>query len=175
MGATAGAQALLVPLLRKSVGLSATAAGTVFALGALMGLVAVPALAFLERRTQARWITVAGMVASVGAILIVASATSITHALLGVIPLELGGAVLAAVFVGERQRRVASSMQARVGISGRALVLAAASVGALVASAVAPAAGIRAIYVVMAVLAALVTLASAALLARLERAEGIRH
>ena len=171
MGATAGAQALLVPLLRKSVGLSAPAAGTVFAVGALMGLAAVPTLAFLERRTQPRWITVGGMIICAAAIFVVASAASAPHVLLGVIPLELGGAVLAAVFVGERQRRVASSMQARVGISGRTLVLAAASVGALVASAVAPAAGLRTTYIVMAGLALLVTVGAAALLAQVQRAQ----
>jgi MFS family permease len=171
MGATAGAQALLVPLLRRSVDLSAPVAGTVFALGALMALLAVPVLAFFQRRTKPRWITVGGMLTCVAAIMIVATARSAAHALFGVIPLELGGAVLVAVFVGERQRRVASSMQARVGISGRTLVLAAASIGALVASAAAPAAGLRATYVAMGAIAALVTVGAAALLARLDSVE----
>ncbi|HEY2175355.1 MAG TPA: hypothetical protein VGH85_16230 [Mycobacteriales bacterium] len=60
-------------------------------------------------------------------------------------------------------------MQARVGISGRTVVLAAASVGALVASAAAPGAGLESTYIVMALLAALVTAGTAALLARVEK------
>ena len=57
-----------------------------------------------------------------------------------------------AAFIGERQRRAPQHLQARVGISGRTINMASATVGAALASAATEFTGLREIYVVMAVL-----------------------
>jgi hypothetical protein len=55
-----------------------------------------------------------------------------------------------AAFIGERQRRAPEHLQARVGISGRTINMASATVGSAFASAATTVASVRQIYVAMA-------------------------
>lgn len=166
MLATGGAHALLVPLFRDAVGLSAGEAGAAFAVGALMGLGAPPALAALERHVTPSQLVIALMAITTVAVAVLASAAALGTVIGGVVLLELSGAALAALLTGERQRRAASSLQARVGITGRTIVLTATTLGAAIASVLVHGVGLRTTYWVMAAAGAAVALGAGLVLAR---------
>ena len=131
----AGVLTLLVPLLRDEIGLSSAEAGWALAIGAAMGVVAAPLVGPLDRRfggvTIVLWGTVVNGVTALG----VGLAFGFWALLPAICALYLAEWVTMAAFIGERQRRAPPHLQARVGISGRTINMASATVGAALASA----------------------------------------
>ncbi len=165
----AGVLTLLVPLLRDEIGLSSAEAGWALAIGAAMGVVAAPLVGPLDRRfggvTIVLWGTVVNGVTALG----VGLAFGFWALLPAICALYLAEWVTMAAFIGERQRRAPPHLQARVGISGRTINMAAATVGAALASAATEFTGLREIYVGMAVLTLLVGLVAWRPIRRAER------
>ncbi len=153
---TAGSLALLVPLLRQDVHLSASEAGIVLAAGAATGLVSVPIVAHVN----ARWGPVAMILGSIGAFSLAIGVLGVARgfpvALAAVCVAQLANWVMLAGFIGERQRRAPAHMQARVGITGRMVVVTAITAGSAIASGLTGFVDLRVLYLLMATASVLV-------------------
>jgi MFS family permease len=145
-----GVLTLMVPLLRQDIGLSASQAGWALASGAAMGVVAAPLVGPLDRRFGGVTIVLWGSAVNGVTALGVGLAWSFWAVLPAIAALYLAEWVTMAAFIGERQRRAPEHLQARVGISGRTINMAAGTVGAALASGATAFAGLREIYVAMA-------------------------
>ncbi len=155
LGAAASA-ALIVPLLRQTLGLSSIKAGVVLAIGSAIGL-GVPSLLgrIVPRFGAARvvaWMTGISSLAILATGLapgfaVVATANSVR---------SLTDYSLLSTIIGERQRRVPDRLQARVGISGRMIAVSAIASGAVIGSLLSGPLGVRWVFVLSAVAVAAV-------------------
>lgn len=165
----AGALALPVALLRDEVGLGAGETGLALAVFGLAGVVVAPLVGPLERALGEVWLLVVPNIVFAVAAIAIARA----HGLAIVLPAEavMGAAetVSISAFVGIRQRRAPADMQGRVGISGRMFGATSLAIGAVLASLLADAIGVRAVFVLVGIGTVLVTLAGGVLLARARR------
>jgi MFS family permease len=165
----AGVLTLLVPLLKDAIGLTSAEAGWALASGAAMGVVAAPLVGPLNRRFGGVTIVLWGTVINGVTALAIGLAWGFWALLPAICALYLAEWVTMSAFIGERQRRAPRHLQARVGISGRTINMASATVGAALASAATEFFGLRDIYVVMAVLTLVVGLVAWRPIRRAER------
>ena len=165
----AGVLTLLVPLLKDAIGLTSAEAGWALASGAAMGVVAAPLVGPLNRRFGGVTIVLWGTLINGVTALAIGLALGFWALLPAICALYLAEWVTMSAFIGERQRRAPRHLQARVGISGRTINMASATVGAALASAATEFFGLREIYVVMAVLTLVVGLVAWRPIRRAER------
>lgn len=167
--ASAGDNALLVPLFRDGIGLSAGAVGWLLGAAALASALASPAVAPLCRRFGAGKVAACGLLLTPLPVAGLAAASGVGTALAALLPFELLSWSMGVLWIGERQRRAPERLQARVGITGRMITLAGATAGAGWASGLAGALTITQVYLVMAAAALAVGACAAPLILRLER------
>ncbi len=165
----AGVLTLLVPLLKDAIGLTSAEAGWALAIGAAMGVVAAPLVGPLNRRFGGVTIVLWGTLINGVTALAIGLAFGFWALLPAICALYLAEWVTMSAFIGERQRRAPRHLQARVGISGRTINMASATVGAALASAATEFFELREIYVVMAVLTLVVGLVAWRPIRRAER------
>jgi predicted MFS family arabinose efflux permease len=146
---SAGATALLVPLLRVSVGLSPRQAGVVLACASVMGIVAAPVVHRLESRSPGYRLYLAAVLVSGPVTALVGASVGVVGSVVCVGAWSLVNWVVMAIFIGERQRRAPHNLQARVGISGRMVMTASMAVGAALASTLTALMPLRDLYVAM--------------------------
>jgi hypothetical protein len=166
----AGSNSLAVPLLREELALGADGAGQVLGAGAIAALLATATVSALERRLGPVGLAWAAMLGSALAIAALGAANGAAAALVAVCAVQALVTVFFTNNVGVRQRRAPHALQARVGISGRMVALAALALGSAVASLAADVVGVRAVYEGMAAATLAVTLATAPLMAGARRA-----
>lgn len=142
----AASAALIVPLLRETIGLTSLRAGIVLALGSVVALAVPSVLArVVPRHGAAR--AAAGM----------SALSAIGIAATGLAPGFLAAAVanatrsfadyaLLSTIIGERQRGVPDHLQARVGISGRMIAVSAIASGAVIGSLLSDPLGVRGVF-----------------------------
>lgn len=151
-----GAEALVVPFLRDVIDLDGRHVGWVLGVGSLIGILTGPVILWLEGRTSAPTVIVAGIVVSGLAVLGLAVSTSFWEVLLIWIVLSLAQWVSFTTAIGERQRHAPAHLQARVGITGRAIAIASMTAGATCASLLAHIVELRTLYVGMGIATLLV-------------------
>jgi MFS family permease len=161
-----GAQALIVPFLREDVSLDAGQVGWILGVGAAMGLAAGLLVGTLARRIGGLRLIAAAIFVSALAPLALAGAHGFWTALLAFGALNLAIWVSVTSLIGERQRHAPHHLQARVGITGRAIAFTAMMVGSLVASALAAVVPLRALYLGVGLAALTVAAWAAPVLAR---------
>ena len=171
LGAAASA-ALIVPLLHVTLGLDSLRAGIVLAIGAAVGI-GVPSLLgrliprFGAGRVVAWTTALSGLtVLATGlapGFASVAAANSLR---------QLSDYSLLSTIIGERQRGVPDRLQARVGISGRMIAVAAISSGAAIGALLADVVGVRWVFVISAVAVAIAFAITIPGILRLEREDG---
>ncbi len=168
LGAAASA-ALLVPLLRDTIGLSSRRAGVIIAAGALMGLVVPVLLGWLLPRFGAVRVTSVAMAGSAASILAMGLSTAFLPALASAASRSLADFTILSTAIGERQRGVPDRLQARVGISIRMIAVLAMTVGAAVGALLADPLGVRTVFMLSAVAVAAALVFSFPGLRRAER------
>lgn len=146
----AASYALVVPLLRETIGLNSSQAGIVLGVGAGIGLLVPPLLWRLVLRHGAGRVTTGATVISVGSILAMGVSPGFISVLISSSLRSLMDYTLLSTIIGERQRGVPDRLQARVGISGRMIAVAAIATGSVIGSLLADPFGIRAVYYVSA-------------------------
>ena len=154
-----GAEALVVPFLRDVIDLDGRHVGWVLGLGSLIGIATGPVIVWLEGRTSASTVIVAGVVVSGLAVLALAVSTAFWEVLAIWIVLSLAQWVSFTTAIGERQRHAPAHLQARVGITGRAIAIASMTAGATGASLLAHVVELRTLYTGMGVATLLVAAA----------------
>jgi MFS family permease len=151
-----GAEALVVPFLRQVIDLDGQHVGWVLGLGSLIGIATGPVILWLEGRTSASAVIVAGVVVSGLSVLALAASTAFWEVLVIWIVLSLAQWVSFTTAIGERQRHAPAHLQARVGITGRAIAIASMTAGATGASLLAHVVELRTLYVGMGIATLLV-------------------
>jgi len=151
-----GAEALVVPFLRDVIDLDGRHVGWVLGVGSLIGIATGPVIVWLEGRTSAPTVIVAGVVVSGLAVLALAASTAFLEVLAIWIVLSLAQWVSFTTAIGERQRHAPAHLQARVGITGRAIAIASMTVGATGASLLAQVVELRTLYTGMGIATLLV-------------------
>jgi predicted MFS family arabinose efflux permease len=151
-----GAEALVVPFLRDVIHLDGRHVGWVLGLGSLIGILTGPLIVWLEGRTSAPAVIVTGIVISGLAVLALAVSTAFWEVLAVWIVLSLAQWVSFTTAIGERQRHAPAHLQARVGITGRAIAIASMTAGATGASLLAHVVELRTLYVGMGIATLLV-------------------
>ena len=141
-----GAQVLIVPYLRQDVALDARQVGWILGVGAAMGLVAGLLVNHLARRVGGLRLIAASIVVSALSVIGLAGAPGFWTALPAFGALNLSIWVSVTSLIGERQRHAPHHLQARVGITGRALAFGSMMAGSLLASALASFVPLRALY-----------------------------
>ena len=141
-----GAQALIGPFLREDVALDAHEVGWILGVGAAMGLAAGLVVNTVARRIGGVRIVAAGIVVSGLAAIGLAGAPGFWAALFAFGALNLSIWASVTSLIGERQRHAPNHLQARVGITGRAIAFGSMMVGSLLASALASVVPLRALY-----------------------------
>jgi predicted MFS family arabinose efflux permease len=153
-----GSEALIVPFLRDVIDLNGQQVGWVLGVGALIGVATGPVIVWLEGRTSAGVVIVTGIVASGLSVLALSVSTAFWEVLAIWIVLSLAQWVSFTTAIGERQRHAPAHLQARVGITGRAIAIASMTAGATGASLAANVVPLRTLYIVMGVATLLVAL-----------------
>ena len=151
-----GSEALVVPFLRDVIELDGQHVGWVLGLGSLIGIATGPVILWLEGRTSAAAVIVTGIVVSGLAVLALAASTVFWEVLVVWIVLSLAQWVSFTTAIGERQRHAPAHLQARVGITGRAIAIASMTAGATGASLLANVVELRTLYVGMGIATLLV-------------------
>jgi MFS family permease len=141
-----GAEALVVPFLRDVIDLDGQHVGWVLGVGSLIGIATGPVILWLEGRTSASTVIVAGVAVSGLSVLALAASTAFWEVLAIWIVLSLAQWVSFTTAIGERQRHAPAHLQARVGITGRAIAIASMTVGATTASLLAHVVELRTLY-----------------------------
>lgn len=154
-----GAEALVVPFLRDVIDLDGRHVGWVLGLGSLIGIATGPVIVWLEGRTSASTVIVAGVVVSGLSVLALAASTAFWEVLAIWIVLSLAQWVSFTTAIGERQRHAPAHLQARVGITGRAIAIASMTAGATGASLLAHVVELRTLYTGMGIATLLVAAA----------------
>lgn len=143
----AASYALVVPLLRDTIGLSSTQAGTVLAVSAGMGLLVPLFLAQLTDRYGGSRVAAGGTAGSSLSILAMGLSPGFVTVLFADAVRSLTDYVVLSTVIGERQRGVPDRLQARVGITGRMIAVTAISSGSLIGSFLAGPLGVRGVFV----------------------------
>jgi MFS family permease len=151
-----GSQALIVPYLRDVIDLDSRHVGWVLGVGSLIGIATGPVIVWLEGRTSAPTVIVTGIVVSGLTVLALAASTAFWEVFAIWIVLSLAQWVSFTTAIGERQRHAPAHLQARVGITGRAIAIASMTAGATGASLLAHVVDLRTLYVAMGVATLLV-------------------
>ena len=141
-----GALALIVPFLRDELSLDARETGWILGAGALTGVSAGFVVGALERRVGGLRVIAASIVVSALAAGGLAGAPEFWTALAAYAVLDFAIWISVTALIGERQRLAPDRLQARVGITGRAIALGSMTVGSLVASGLAVFVPLRALY-----------------------------
>jgi MFS family permease len=151
-----GAEALVVPFLRDVIHLDGGRVGWVLGVGSLIGIATGPLILWLEGRISAAGVIVVGIVVSGLTVLGMAVSTEFWQVLVIWIVLSLAQWVSFTTAIGERQRHAPAHLQARVGITGRAIAIASMTAGATTASLLAHVVDLRTLYVAMGIATLLV-------------------
>jgi len=151
-----GAEALVVPYLREVIDLNGQRVGWVLGVGSLIGIATGPLIMWLEGRIGPATVIVTGIVISGLSVLALAAATTFWEVMAVWIVLSLAQWVSFTTAIGERQRHAPAHLQARVGITGRAIAIASMTAGATGASLLAHVVALRALYVGMGIATLLV-------------------
>jgi predicted MFS family arabinose efflux permease len=151
-----GAEALVVPFLRDVIDLDGQRVGWVLGVGSLIGIATGPLIMWLEGRIGPATVIVAGVAVSGLCVLALAASTAFWEVLAIWIVLSLAQWVSFTTAIGERQRHAPAHLQARVGITGRAIAIASMTAGAIGASLLADVVGLRTLYAAMGVATLLV-------------------
>jgi predicted MFS family arabinose efflux permease len=151
-----GSEALVVPFLRDVIHLDGRHVGWVLGVGSLIGIATGPTIAWLEGRTSAAAVIVSGIVISGLSVLALAASNAFWEVLVVWIVLSLAQWVSFTTAIGERQRHAPAHLQARVGITGRAIAVGSMTAGATGASVLAQFVELRALYAGMGVATLLV-------------------
>ena len=141
-----GALALIVPFLRDELGLDARETGWILGAGAITGVSAGFVVGALERRVGGLRVIAASIVVSALAAGGLAGVPGFWTALVAYAVLDFAIWISVTALIGERQRLAPDHLQARVGITGRAIALGSMTVGSLVASGLAVVVPLRALY-----------------------------
>ena len=168
-----GAQALIVPFLREELALDANDVGWILGAGAAAGLAGGVLVGTLARRVGGVPLIAASIVVSALAALALAGAHGFTAALVAYAALNLSIWVSVTALIGERQRHASQQLQARVGITGRAVAFASMMVGSLVASAIASVVPLRSLYLGVGIAALVVSAWAVPRLFRARRADAL--
>ena len=142
-----GSVALIVPFLRDVIHLDGGRVGWVLGVGSLIGIATGPVIVWLEGRISAAGVIVISLVASGLTVLAMAVSTEFWQVMAIWIVLSLAQWVSFTTAIGERQRHAPAHLQARVGITGRAIAIASMTVGATIASLLANVVDLRELYV----------------------------
>jgi MFS family permease len=145
----AGAFALIVPLLREEIGLSSAQVGVILGVGASTGLLAAVVAGwagdrFGPSRVVTRGVPLNGLMV---ALLGLSPAFAFTLCVNAV--RSLLDWTMIAMFIGERQRAAPDHLQARVGITGRMMVVGSIALGSAVVSVLSEVVPLRELYVGM--------------------------
>jgi predicted MFS family arabinose efflux permease len=151
-----GAEALIVPFLRDVIELDGRHVGWVLGVGSLIGIATGPVIVWLEGRTSAAAVIVAGVVVSGLSVLALAASTVFWEVLAIWVVLSLAQWVSFTSAIGERQRHAPAHLQARVGITGRAVAIGSMTAGATCASLLAHVVELRTLYAGMGIATLLV-------------------
>jgi MFS family permease len=154
-----GAEALVVPFLRNVIDLDGERVGWVLGVGSLIGIATGPLIIWLEGRIGPATVIVTGVVVSGLSVLALAVSTTFWEVMAVWIVLSLAQWVSFTTAIGERQRHAPAHLQARVGITGRAIAIASMTVGATGASLLANVIALRTLYVGMGIATLLVAAA----------------
>ena len=141
-----GALALIVPFLRDELSFDAHETGWILGAGAVTGVSAGFVVGVLERRVGGLRVIAASIVVSALAAGGLAGAPEFWTALVAYSVLDFSIWISVTALIGERQRLAPDRLQARVGITGRAIALGSMTVGSLVASGLAVFVPLRALY-----------------------------
>jgi MFS family permease len=141
-----GALALIVPFLRDELALGARETGWILGAGAVTGVSAGFVVGALERRFGGLRVIATSIAVSALAAGGLAGAPEFWTALAAYAVLDLSIWISVTALIGERQRLAPDHLQARVGITGRAIALGSMTVGSLVASGLAVFVPLRALY-----------------------------
>jgi MFS family permease len=141
-----GALALIVPFLRGDLELDARETGWILGAGAVMGVSAGFVVGLLERRFGGLRVIAASIAVSALSAGGLAGAPDFWSALVAYAVLDFAIWISVTAIIGERQRLAPDHLQARVGITGRAIALGSMTVGSLVASGLAAFVPLRALY-----------------------------
>jgi predicted MFS family arabinose efflux permease len=142
-----GSVALVVPFLRDVIHLDGGRVGWVLGVGSVVGIATGPVIVWLEGRMSAAVVIVVSLVVSGLTVLAMAVATAFWQVLAIWIVLSLAQWVSFTTAIGERQRHAPAHLQARVGITGRAIAIGSMTAGATIASLLANVVGLRTLYV----------------------------
>jgi MFS family permease len=153
-----GAEALVVPFLRNVIDLDGQRVGWVLGVGSLIGIATGPMIMWLEGRIGPATVIVTGVVVSGLSVLALAVSTTFWEVMAVWIVLSLAQWVSFTTAIGERQRHAPAHLQARVGITGRAIAIASMTAGATGASLLANVIALRTLYVGMGIATLLVAI-----------------
>jgi MFS family permease len=134
---TGGLTGLMVPILRHGAGLSGVDAGTVLALTAISGIAGAAAVGKLLDHYRPEGLLSFCLGGSGLSTMALSWSNGLVQAAAALIVYGFLASVIAAVYTGERQKRVPSEMQALVGISSRTLMMGCSLLGAVAAAALA--------------------------------------
>jgi MFS family permease len=151
-----GSEALVVPFLRNVIDLDGQRVGWVLGVGSLIGIATGPMIMWLEGRIGPATVIVTGVVVSGLSVLALAVSTTFWEVMAVWIVLSLAQWVSFTTAIGERQRHAPAHLQARVGITGRAIAIASMTAGATGASLLANVVALRTLYVGMGIATLLV-------------------
>jgi len=165
----AASYALIVPLLRETLGLSSTQAGFILAVSAGMGMLVPLFLGPLSNRHGGPRVAAGGTVGSAVSILAMGLSPGFFSILIADAVRSLSDYVVLSTVIGERQRGVPDRLQARVGITGRMIAVSAISAGALIGSFLAEPLGIRGVFYLSAAAVAVAAVVSLPAVLRLGR------
>ena len=151
-----GSESLIVPFLRDVIHLDGRHVGWVLGVGALIGIATGPLIIWLEGRVGPPVVIVSGIVISGLSVLALSVSTAFWHVMAVWIVLSLAQWVSFTTAIGERQRTTPAHLQARVGITGRAIAIASMTAGASGASLLAHFVDLRTLYIGMGIATLLV-------------------
>jgi MFS family permease len=134
---TGGLTGLMVPILRHGAGLSGADAGTVLALTAMSGIAGAAAVGKLLDHYRPEGLLSFCLCGSGISTMALSYSNGLVQAAAALIVYGFLASVIAAVYTGERQKRVPAQMQGLVGISSRTLMMGCSLLGAVVAAALA--------------------------------------
>ena len=141
-----GTQGLLVAYYRNELGFDVGLVGATLAVAGVSSLVGGLSLSPLSRRFGSPRLIAAGVVGSGVAALLLAAAHAFWSAVFASALLGFFVQITVASFIGERQRHAPNHLQARVGLTGRAIVVASSMTGGFIASGLATVIDLRTIY-----------------------------
>ena len=142
----AGAEALIVPFLRGPLALTSHQAGWVLGAGAGVGVLTGPLVGLAVGRVGGIRLVALAIALSGAATTLFALSDGFWSALASWAIVSLASWLAITSLIGERQRHASPRLQARVGMTGRVVTIAAMTLGTVVASWLSAAIGLRELY-----------------------------